>query len=166
MLIASHNQFQGGLYTAFHRGWSNPYLRIIRIDHNFFNGSMPSAFLLGVPALEELDAAYNEFTGSLPGDLSWTDTTLRHLNFAHNQLTGSIPTTISNVVNLQYLNVSGNFGMTGTIPSQLGLLGNLTLLDVTGTSITGTLPDLLCRSLAEGNLTVVADWDEIESCSV
>ncbi|CBJ33185.1 Hypothetical leucine rich repeat protein [Ectocarpus siliculosus] len=56
---------------------------------------------------------------------------------------GTIPSTISNLVTLNELNMSYNFGVVGFLPREVGSMANLTVLHIYSAGIHGPIPDSL-----------------------
>ncbi|CAA7019924.1 unnamed protein product [Microthlaspi erraticum] len=93
--------------------FSIPYLRILDLSSNFFNGTLP-------------DSVFNA-------------TELRIISLGSNNLSGDLPQSINSVINLQLLNLSAN-AFTGEIPLSLSLLKNLTVISLTKNSFSGDIP--------------------------
>uniref|UniRef100_A0A1J3E098 Receptor protein kinase-like protein n=1 Tax=Noccaea caerulescens TaxID=107243 RepID=A0A1J3E098_NOCCA len=93
--------------------FSIPYLRILDLSSNFFNGTLP-------------DSVFNA-------------TELRVISLGSNNLSGDLPQSIDSVINLQLLNLSAN-SFTGKIPLGLSLLKNLTVISLTKNSFSGDIP--------------------------
>lgn len=55
---------------------------------------------------------------------------------------GTIPSTISNLVTLNELNMSYNFGVVGFLPREVGSMANLTVLHIYSAGIHGELCDM------------------------
>ncbi|CAB9528292.1 Leucine Rich Repeat [Seminavis robusta] len=160
VLAVSNNKFQaqltgGGGFAAFN-------LRVARMDGNKLMG-WHSAVYPFLPHLEVLDIADNLFEGELSPKLRLCKNMTYFANRG-NSFHGSLPTELGELSLLQELDVSGNRFLHGTVPSELALLPDLARLNIIGTSITGTIPELLCSKVNRGDLVLIANKSIAETC--
>lgn len=70
---------------------------------------------------------------------------IQMLNMRSNELSGALPSEIGKMTTLYQLDLSGNSELGGPIPPELGQLSSLLALSLKRTSLTGTIPESLCR---------------------
>jgi hypothetical protein len=58
-------------------------------------------------------------------------------------IVGHLPSALGDLVNLQYLNLSGNPQLRGSIPQEMGHLTNLVKIDLSHCNLSGTIPSHL-----------------------
>ena len=138
-----------------------PSLKILSLDNNLLNGTIPS-FLSILENLEELVLSNNKLTGLIPtqlgslGNLVVADlrdnelygsipselgnlNKLEILNLYNNKLEKSLPTEIGNIASVKELILDNNI-LTGAIPSEYGKLVNTVSFTFTNNEMGGTLP--------------------------
>ena len=93
-------------------------LEWLALSSNELTGRIP-AELGRLANLEYLSLGWNELTGSIPAALG-NLTDLEVLRLSSNELTGST-TWLENLTNLEWLNLSANWGVTGALPASLEL---------------------------------------------
>ena len=91
-------------------------LEWMSLSSNELTGRIP-AELGRLANLEYLSLGWNELTGSIPAALG-NLTDLEVLRLSSNQLTGST-TWLENLTNLEWLNLSANWGVSGALPASL-----------------------------------------------
>lgn len=69
------------------------------------------------------------------------------IDLSNSELTGEIPKEIGYLINLEYLDLHGNYGLTGNIPEELFNLVDLKFLSLGSTNLSGAISDGI------GNLT-------------
>lgn len=159
--ILSHNQFRGTLMGPV--GFVGPDLRTIRLDGNGFEGGISGVFQY-LPVLETLNITGNSFHGNIDPNLKHCSH-LTYLGIADNELEGNVPTELGLLTFLRELDLSGNSQITGVFPRELSALNNsLRKLDISGTSLTGSIPDVLCQRQEEGRLQIKANCSGIFRC--
>ena len=127
-------------------------LQFLNLSRNGLSGSVPE-WLGNMPSLLALYLLGNELIGGIPEELgnlnlwglglSWNDlsvgpipgwlrnhTNLRWLYLSASDVTGGIPAWFGNLVNLQYLDLSYNWGVSGSLPSGLRRAGFEEGLDI------------------------------------
>lgn len=166
----SNNRFVGPFPTVV---LSLPALRYLDIRFNDFEGSLPEEVFE-----KELDALFvndNRFTGSIPETLG--QSTASVVVFANNKLTGCIPKSIGKMANTLNEIVFSNNNFGGCLPTEIGMLGNATVfaagsnsftgvllksfsglkkveyLDVSHNTLTGFVPDGICKLPSLSNFT-------------
>lgn len=165
--FAMNNNLLSGKIQFMGPKWSS--IRVLRLDHNLFTGTIPSSLMGQFTQLKILKLSRNDFHGPFPfGD--YQNATQRNLfdsvllldcsynrftgtlpqqlpgnnwqsiNVAHNSLSGSIP---SGIFNLQYLvEITASDNMfTSTLPSNVGNALFLQYLDFARNSLVGTIPE-------------------------
>ena len=90
-------------------------LEVLRIDHNYFSGSIPECFGSNLENLAAFSARGNNFTGSIPAGFGALPN-LELFDLFRNKLTGSLPGGWNNLV---YINLAANF-ISGEIPEGFG----------------------------------------------
>ena len=113
-------------------------LTTLSLSFNSFPGPFPDLSAL-TTNLSSLSLQDNELTGPIP-DLS-AFSNLAYLTINHNQLTGPIPDR-DRLPNLIELSLHSN-RLTGTIPHGLGELLNLQFLYLSGNDLSGCIPESL-----------------------
>lgn len=88
--------------------------------------------------------------GRLPRSLTSTAACF-DLCFGGKYVQGTIPSTISNLVTLNELNMSYNFGMAGFLPPEIGSMANLTVLHIYSAGIHGELCDIVLDAPVQGS---------------
>ncbi|KAG7023339.1 Pollen receptor-like kinase 1, partial [Cucurbita argyrosperma subsp. argyrosperma] len=83
-----------------------PFLRIISLKNNNFEGSLPDVKRVG--ALKSLFLSGNQFSGSIPGDSFSNMMSLKKVHLAHNQFEGPIPWSLVELPRLLELRLEGN----------------------------------------------------------
>jgi len=162
-------------------------LNFVDLDHNLFNGAVPSvfgrlpnleylyisgnsmtgdlSFMEGMPAIRELWVDRNsQLTGPLYdfiGDIS----TLESFSVTSSMLTGSIPESFGNFENMKQMWLSSN-SLSGSIPASLGNLKRMTVLQVEDNLLTGSMPEDICAQRSDLLAVLGADCqDEKVECS-
>ena len=123
-------------------------LRRLGLGENNLHGTFPGNLLNDWPDLLHLELFRNDFTGPLPtvaAESAKPYHPLKRLLLQHNDFSGTIPTDLCRFENLHVLDVSGNPMITGTLPECLGEIDTLYAVHIIGTSMTGTIPEGLCR---------------------
>lgn len=166
----SSNQISGGIPSGLCEGSSTTRLKVLYLQNNRLNGSIPST-LSNCSQLVSLDLSFNSLTGKIPSSfrylsklqdlMIWMNLligeipeelmyikTLENLILDFNYLTGSIPASLSNCTNLNWISLSNN-KLDGEIPASLGGLSNLAILKLGNNSFSGKIPAELgnCKSL-------------------
>jgi hypothetical protein len=78
----------------------------LALADNNLTGNLPAA-IGNLPSLTSLDLNNNALSGSLPDGLGFLNQ-LETLTIANNSITGKLPTSFANLVNLTYIDTSGN----------------------------------------------------------
>ncbi|KAL0298377.1 UNVERIFIED_CONTAM: Leucine-rich repeat receptor-like protein kinase TDR [Sesamum radiatum] len=133
-LNLSKNSFVGPLQAAI---FELPNLRILDINHNFFNSSF-SPGMSKLKSLTFLNAYSNSFTGPLPEELIYLKN-LEYLNLGGSYFEGEIPSSYGKFSKLKSLYLHGN-SLTGRIPAELAFLNQLEHMELGYNSYTGGLP--------------------------
>ncbi|KAK4478433.1 hypothetical protein RD792_013906 [Penstemon davidsonii] len=131
-------------------------LSVLDLHSNKFNGTlpMPPAFSI------YLDYSSNNFQESIPVDIGNFTSFTRFLSLANNRLTGAIPKSFCSAVDLEVLDLSGNF-LSGDIPPCLVQnIETLGVLDLGRNNFTGEIPDSF--SVNCGLKTLELSWNNIE----
>jgi hypothetical protein len=181
-----------GISGAFPPILSSPFLDVVIISKNDFSGSMKAgdglfdfifkvvktngnSFTTGVPnnegamiiklqhTVEVWNSTDNQFAGQLPTEIGLA-TNLFYIGRGDNEMIGTLPSELGLLTNLQGLDYGGNAGVNGTIPAELAALTLLTHLDLAGTSITGSIPALLCRRVEQGTLEMKVNCSLVGCC--
>ncbi|CAB9496756.1 Leucine rich repeat N-terminal domain [Seminavis robusta] len=156
----SYNDFEGHFSVDF--GISQISLRIFKIQHNRFGGTIPIEVAF-MPNLTHVDATGNQFQGRLP-DFFGVVEELEVIRMGGNLLGGTLSHTIGELSNLRELDLSGT-SLSGALPVQLEQLPHLEVLNVANTSITGSIPQGLCDKKEAGHLTLgCGDGDTVQCC--
>eukprot|EP00542_Grammatophora_oceanica_P009545 CAMPEP_0194029886 /NCGR_PEP_ID=MMETSP0009_2-20130614/3520_1 /TAXON_ID=210454 /ORGANISM="Grammatophora oceanica, Strain CCMP 410" /LENGTH=568 /DNA_ID=CAMNT_0038669697 /DNA_START=87 /DNA_END=1793 /DNA_ORIENTATION=- len=92
-------------------------LEHIRIDNNYFNGTIPATIAAAWPHMTFLDVRKNEFTGSLPTEMGRMSL-LELASFSENLFTGTIPTEFGQLKELKHLHISFT-DVTGYMPAEI-----------------------------------------------
>ncbi|KAI5017227.1 hypothetical protein ZWY2020_037605 [Hordeum vulgare] len=90
-------------------------LQSLKINNNFFNGSLPGEIGNLASLQIMLDVSHNNLSGVLPQQLGKLEM-LEFLNLSHNQFSGSIPSSFASMVSLSTLDVSYN-DLEGPVPT-------------------------------------------------
>ena len=109
-------------------------LEVLRIDYNYFSGSIPECFGDQLPNLAAFSARVNNFTGSIPAGFGALPN-LELFDLFRNKLTGSLPGGWNNLV---YINLAANF-ISGEIPEGFGG-DRLGWFNAPNMSLSGELP--------------------------
>ena len=135
-------------------------LETLQLSNGQLFGTLPSAWSLAFPFLQQLDLSNNNITGSLPD--TWTDTgsfpNLTALNLAgafNKNTTRGLPfkTGQQGMATLTSLNMA-LCNMTGSLPANWGSgFTQLSTLSLSDNNLTGTLPPEWGRFLGTHNLT-------------
>ncbi|KAJ7968207.1 Leucine-rich receptor-like protein kinase family protein [Quillaja saponaria] len=154
ILILRSNEFHGPVNSSeTNNGF--PYLAIIDLSCNSFNGEFPfklfqdwtkrkndSAEHLAYMHVQEdftaIDISSNKFEGEIPnfiGDLEG----LYLLNLSNNRFVGSIPTSLGSLAKLESLDMSQN-KLFGQIPQELTRLTFLEFFNVSCNNLHGPIP--------------------------
>ena len=123
-------------------------LRRLGLGENNLDGTLPSNLLNDWPDLLHLELFRNNFQGPLPtiaGESLSPYPPLKRMLLQHNDFSGTIPTDYCRFSNLHVLDLSGNPRISGTLPECLGDIDTLYAVHLKGTSMTGTIPEGLCR---------------------
>ncbi|KAI3773430.1 hypothetical protein L1987_47959 [Smallanthus sonchifolius] len=123
-----------------------PYLEVLLLSENEFNGSLPMEALTSFHHLEVLDISYNSFVGSIPST-NKSLSSLKVISFANNKLNGSLTDVIGlcELKNLYELDLSYNM-FDGNLPECLNKLSSLKFFDISSNQFTGTiLPPLIAN---------------------
>ncbi|KAK2978935.1 hypothetical protein RJ640_002476 [Escallonia rubra] len=116
-------------------------LRVLGLEYNLLNGTIPASIGNLSTFLEQLRATESGIIGTIPheiGNLS----SLFVLSLSANHLTGSIPTTITRFQKLQGLELSDN-SLEGSIPTEFCHLHNLDSLFLRRNQFFGPVPACL-----------------------
>ncbi|CAN6997701.1 unnamed protein product [Brassica oleracea var. botrytis] len=149
VLVLRSNAFHGPIIhqTPFSK------LRIIDINHNHFNGTLPSDFFVNWTAMYTtieqnqdryaerymaVDFSGNKFEGEIPRSIGLLKE-LHVLNFSNNAFTGHIPSSMGNLAELESLDVSQN-KLSGEIPQELGSLSFLAYMNFSHNQLIGLVP--------------------------
>ncbi|CAN6820408.1 unnamed protein product [Brassica oleracea] len=148
VLVLRSNAFHGPII---HQA-SFSKLRIIDINHNHFNGTLPSDFFVNWTAMYTIeqnqdryaerymavDFSGNKFEGEIPKSIGLLKE-LHVLNFSNNVFTGHIPSSMGNLAELESLDVSQN-KLSGEIPQELGSLSFLAYMNFSHNQLIGLVP--------------------------
>ncbi|BDA50936.1 probable serine/threonine-protein kinase DDB_G0267514 at C-terminar half [Coccomyxa sp. Obi] len=130
-------------------------LQVLRLDRNWFNGSLPKEFAYGFPNLVELRLDFNSLTGTIPTEWGSAGAfpSLQRAHVGGNQLKGSLPDMQSGAMaELQVLGLQWNM-LQGSIPSSWSNLQSMRALWVRpgNYQLCGTVPPLasfqLCKEV-------------------
>lgn len=142
-LTISYNRLSGELSDAV-----LPFLTSLRLDHNEFSGSIPTAIGLATN-LNRLSLHNNHLKGSIPEEL-YSLSSLRHLDLANNTLTGTMSETIGQLELLTTLRLQHN-SLSGEVPfSNLLNATSLEVLALHGNEFSGSVPEAMCRERGTG----------------
>lgn len=149
----SNNQISGMLPSGFALP---PSLIELKLDHNLFQGTLPSEWGSQKNELILFNLGYNkDLTGTLPDTFfQLFQSSLETLNLEHTSVVGTIPKWIHELYSLEVINLSNTF-IEGTIPPQLGLLSSLHELNLGETKLSGSLPKEVCNLREVGELNVL-----------
>ncbi|KAL8232278.1 hypothetical protein R6Q57_002056 [Mikania cordata] len=117
-----------------------PYLKVLILGQNNFNGTLPIEALASFHHLEILDLSYNNFSGSIPSRINQLSSlngsltndefcklkNLHELDLSYNMFDGKLPECFNRLSSLKLFDISSN-KLTGVIPSSLII--NLTSLE-------------------------------------
>lgn len=117
---------------------------VLRLDHNFFTGTLPLASMLTSPTLllVSIDVGQNRLGDVLtipppqPSGKPFLLLTASGNNFVSLNANMNVDTY------LQYLDISNNPALTGTLPPSIFASNQLTTLNASNTALSGTLPSL------------------------
>ncbi|KAG0557806.1 hypothetical protein KC19_11G158400 [Ceratodon purpureus] len=133
-----------------------PYLYILDLHDNGFNGTLPD--MPGLYTLINVDLSGNQFVGEFPYPQIRTWTYLQTLKLARNHFNGSVPTdAFVNMTQMELLDLSVN-NLTGALPNFTNCM-RLQSLILSNNSFNGSLPNLTkftslrTLKLAYNNLT-------------
>ncbi|KAD4585360.1 hypothetical protein E3N88_22961 [Mikania micrantha] len=120
-----------------------PYLKVLILSHNEFNGTLPIQALASFHHLEMLDLGYNNFIGSITSIIN-SLTSRKVVSFAGNALNGSLMNDeFCKLKNLHELDLSHNM-LDGMLPECLNRLSSLKFFDISSNQLTGVLlPSML-----------------------
>ncbi|KAL8252324.1 hypothetical protein R6Q59_036017 [Mikania micrantha] len=122
-----------------------PYLKVLILNGNFFNGTLPIKALASFHHLEILDLSDNYFIGSIPSIIN-SLASLKAVSFARNSLNGSLMNDeFCKLKNLQELDLSYMFD--GKLPECLNRLSSLRLFDIYSNKLKGVLFSSLVTNL-------------------
>ena len=108
---------------------------------------------LNFSAFDNYDNPYN-LSGEIPPEIG-NLVNLTYLNLSGNQLSGSIPSELWSLINLTYLNLGVN-QLTGTISTEISNMRNLTGLYLNDNQFTGEIPESICNLNLDDNSTQLA----------
>ena len=108
---------------------------------------------LNFSAFDNYDSPYN-LSGEIPPGIG-NLVNLTYLNLSGNQLSGSIPSELWSLINLTYLNLGVN-QLTGTISTEISNMKNLTGLYLNDNQFTGEIPESICNLTLDDNSTQLA----------
>jgi hypothetical protein len=119
---------------------------------------------------EALKLSQNVLNGTIPSEMGNLHQ-LKVCDLGLNKLTGSIPNEFSSCTNLEVLRLRGGTEMlnqlTGTFPLAFKSMVYIQCFDAFGTSIVGTVPEVVCNS----NFSVVSPifilpcQDDVDLCT-
>ncbi|KAI3773448.1 hypothetical protein L1987_47977 [Smallanthus sonchifolius] len=137
-----------------------PYLEVLILSNNNFNGTLPMEALASFHRLEVLDLSSN-FVGSIPSKIK-SLSSLKVISLAYNNLNGSLPhygrfsktkmlhTSVTlwliELKNLHELDLSGN-NFVGNLPKCFNMQSSLKFFDISSNQFTGILPPSLIANL-------------------
>ncbi|KAJ0935118.1 putative non-specific serine/threonine protein kinase [Helianthus annuus] len=128
--------------TLFANDFPNfPYLKVLILSYNDFNGTLPMEAFTSFPRLEVLDLSYNNFFGSIPSTIN-SLSSINAISFASNNLNGLSGDAFCELKNLLELDLRHN-QFAGNLPECFMSLSSLKLFDISKNQFTGKLPYLL-----------------------
>ncbi|KAL8252282.1 hypothetical protein R6Q59_035975, partial [Mikania micrantha] len=123
-----------------------PYLKVLILSDNYFNGTLPIEALASFHQLEILDLSYNKFIGSIPSIIN-SLVFLKVVLFTSNALNGSLTNDeFCRLKNLYELDLSYN-KFEGQLPECFNRLSSLKLFDISSNQLTGVLLPSLITNL-------------------
>lgn len=148
-----------------------PYLQLLYLSHNQFNGTIPKNISLLVN-LSFLDISNNYFHGIIPSNLSRL-TNLKLLSLSNlPEIKGNLSQLLPSFTNLNYLIISNAINIYGNL-DWICYTKNITLLQVSKTNVAGVIPtcfenlhqlqvlDLSRNNQIEGGLPSVSRSDNL-----
>lgn len=153
-------------------------LRILALNDNLFNGSVPD--LSNLQALEDINLGNNRLGPMFPllpanlVNVTLSNNSLRSvipveiknfdllqlLDLSSNQLLGPLPSSIFSIPSIRYLTVANN-QLIGALPSNMSCNSNLTYVDVSKNLLIGELP--ICLNSNSSKKTVLSSWNCLRS---
>ena len=127
---------------------SLPNLTKLNLNHNNFEGSIPSA-IGNLSKLSLLDLGNNLFEETLPNELGQLRE-LQYLSFYNNNLNGTIPYQLMNLPKVWYMDLGSNYFITPPDWSQYSGMPSLTRLGLHLNVFTGEFASFIleCQNLS------------------
>ncbi|KAI3773442.1 hypothetical protein L1987_47971 [Smallanthus sonchifolius] len=130
-----------------------PYLEVLLLSHNQFNGTLPMEALASFHRLKVLDLSNNNFIGSIPSTIK-SLSSLKVVSFAYNKLNGSLPdhgsffllAGLCELKKLNELDLRDNM-FVGNLPKCFKMQSSLKFFDISLNQFTGTLSPSLIDNL-------------------